>query len=65
MLLVLGWFMVLEPGEQPAKEGFDLVPEELECNQSGKQATNDCLKHNAARAWVDVEVSFSRQVQKE
>jgi hypothetical protein len=45
MLLVLGWFMVLEPGKQPAKDGFDLVPEDLDCHQRTNQPANDRLEH--------------------
>ena len=65
MLLVFGCFMVLEPGEHPAKEGFDLLPEHPNRHQCRCQASDDSLKDNATSSRVNnVEMGSSRQTQK-
>jgi len=61
MLLVFGFFTVLEPGGHPAKEGFDLLPEHPNSHQHSCEGSDDSLNDKAASAWVDVGVSYARQ----
>jgi hypothetical protein len=65
MLLVLGWFMVLEPREQITYESLDLLPEHANSDQHSCEASDDGLNDKAASPRIYIEVSSSRPTQKE